>query len=161
MIDFGLLWFIGILVVMNISAVVYTMYTLTYSFKGLQFLEYAYDALRKHDENKEAELISTRDAPLFAGTILAIKNLLFFIMLSTLVNFMVGLFAFFPLLMLTGAWTIMIWMAAISNAFVIVSILPFPKIKHTINAICESYNVLIQSFEHVKEYEETNNDSSE
>ncbi len=161
MIDTGLLWFVVILVIANIWATVYSVRLLIYSMSGLKFLEHVYQILLKNDEAKEVELLTMQDAPIFAQTIISIRNVLYFIFLTICVNFVVGLFALFPVLMLTSGWTIIIWMAAISNAFVLISVRPFSEIKYFINATCESYNVLIQSFEHIKEYEENNNDSAE
>ncbi len=161
MIETGLLWFVGMLVIANIWAAVYSLRLLIYSMNGLKFLEHVYGILLKNEEPREVELLRTQDAPIFAQMIISIRNVLYFIFLTICINFVVGLFALFPMMMLTSGWTIMIWTAAIGNAFVLISIRPFSEIKYIINATCESYNVLIQSFEHIKEYEENNNDSVE
>ena len=150
-----------ILLIVNVISIAITINVLLYNIKGLEFLEYVKGVLSENDETEELETLTKEDIPLLYDSLLGLKGMIYFAFLTIVVNFVVILFVLFPELYVTTAWTVMMWVGAMMNATVILSFSSFAYTKAQINAICEAYNVLLESYKHMEEYEEKNNDSSD
>lgn len=151
----------SLLFIINMAAYVYTVHVFLFGAKGLRFLEYAKGVLLENDDVGEIDKLTKTDIPTVFDYLLSAKNMLYFIMVTMLVNMIMLSAIIFPVLFATNGWTITILAAGISNSFVIISFNAYRKMKMRINATCESYNVLIQSYQFVEECEEKDNDSSE
>lgn len=149
----SLLGFIIAIIVVNIAIMLYLTHVFFYNKKGLIFLNYSKDVIIENNDSEELEKLVKGDIPAYIETLHAIKGMLYFIFITLNINIIMIIFSLLPSLQTTMTWTVLIWTAAASNAFIIISFNSFIQLKRIINATCESYNVLIQSYEHVKEYE--------
>jgi len=153
--------FIAILIIMNIVALIYIIHVLRYIVRGLLFLTYAKGILIKNEELNEVQKITDEDLPLFANFLLGTKGMGYFIIITIFINLITMLFGIWPEVTVTTiTWALITGTVAVLNAFIIVSFNSFTSVKTAINAVCEAYNVLLQSYDHIEEYEENNNDSS-
>jgi hypothetical protein len=135
------------------------VYILLFSVKAVRFLTYAKNVMLENDDVEEAEILTNNDIPILREYLLSVKGMLYFIILTMGVNVTMTSFIIFPELYETSAWFIMKWLAAMTNASIILSFHSWGEIKAHINAICNSYNVIMESYDHIKEYEENGNDS--
>jgi len=153
-----LITFIVILLLANIMTIAYTINIMLYNVKGLRFLTYANDVLLENDDTAESEILITKDTPILQESFEASKGMFYFSTLTLLVDLTILLFAIVPELQATTGWLFISWMAVLTNSFIIIALPSFMGIKLKIDVTCESYNMLIQAYEHIKEYEEDNND---
>jgi len=154
-----LITFIVILLLANIMTIAYMISIMLYNAKGLRFLTYANDVLLENDDTEESEILTTKDIPILQESFQASKGMFYFSTLTLLVDLTILLFAIVPELQATPAWLFISWLATLTNSFIIIIFPSFTKIKLETNVTCESYNMLIQAYEHIEEYEEDNNDS--
>jgi len=155
-----MLGFILLLLLINIISFTYIVHVILYNVKGLHFLEYAKSFLLENEEIDEVKILVNNDIPLFKDYLLASKGMLYFVIITIFINMFIVLFVIFPIMHKPAAWIIITWTAALTNAFIILSFHSYHNIKVKINATCESYNVLMQAYDYIKEYEDDNNDSS-
>lgn len=151
--------FIVILLLANIMTIAYMISIMLYNAKGLRFLTYANDVLSENDDTEESEILTTKDIPILQESFQASKGMFYFSTLTLLVDLTILLFAIVPELQATIEWMFISCLAALANSFIIIAFPSFMNIKLKINVTCESYNMLIQAYEHIEEYEEDNNDS--
>ena len=145
---------------MNAISMGYSIHILFYNKKGLRFLEHVKGVMLENDDVDELAELTEEDIPVLEEQLYATKGMLYLASTTILINSIGTIFAVLPSLQVTTGWTIIMWTMALSNSFVMLSLFSFSKVKAHINATCESYNLILQSYEHIKEYEENNNDSS-
>jgi hypothetical protein len=150
----------ALLIVLNITAYVYTVHVFLFGAKGLKFLKHAESVLLENNDVDEVDKLKA-DVPVIFDYLLSAKSMLYFIMMTMLVNMLMLSAAIFPVLFATTGWNILMLAAGITNSFVLISFRAYRIMKININATCESYNVLIQSYQYISEYEENDNDSPE
>lgn len=155
-----LLWFVASMIVMNIGVIAYLVYIFKYHIRGLNFLIHAEKIISKNDEPEQLEIISNNDIPLYTETMYATKGMIYFVFATFNVNIILFLLSLLHGIETTTLWMILSWVMIGSNAFILISLNSFSKLKISINATCEAYNVLIQSYEYMKEYEDNNDNTN-
>lgn len=153
-------WIIILLSVMNIMVMIYCIHLFRYHVKALKFLRNAVNVITENGELDELEDLTELFIPTYIKTKYATKGMLYFAYVTLMLNVTFFLMATLPSEQSTIIWSILIYPVVGSNAFIIVAFNSFIELKVNVNATCESYDVLIQSYKHVKEYEDNNNDSS-
>jgi len=151
--------FITLLFIIDIFSFAYMAYILSFCVKGVRFLTYANNIMIENNDIREVEILRNSDIPILREYLLSVKGMLYFILVTMTINVSIIFFIIFPELYETIWWSIMKWVAAAANASIILSFHTWGEIKAHINAICNSYNVIIQSYGYIKEYEENDNDS--
>ena len=146
--------FVTLLIIFNIVSFVYVFHVLMYTVKGIHFLDYARNFFLENNEDVEVDCINENDMPAFHDHLLATKGMLYFLIITIMVNLTLMLFALVPELLVTTAGTITKWAAAALNAFNVIALRGFSMVKIDVNATCEGYNVVIQSYDYIEEGEE-------
>ncbi len=130
-----------------------------YYLKGLKFLKHTYSVLKKHGEDSEADTISRIDAPAFKETQTSLKSVIVILIIAVICNISMFRFPLTPELYLTLSYSIMSWVAAIINGYVIISLLAYFPLRTKVDFTCEQYNIFLQSFKYTKEYEDNNDNT--
>ncbi len=154
MINTGLMWFMLLLTTIDILVIVYLIHVLKYNIEGLKFLVYAERVISENDDPEQLEVLTKKDIPLYVETIFAIKIMMYFVFATLNLGIVVFLFSSFPEIQTNILWSVISLIMLASNAFIIITIRTFMYLKISINSTCEAYNLLIQSYEYMKEYED-------
>lgn len=143
---------ITLLLIMNFAALIYIIRVFQNTLRGKDFLNYAKGMLSENDEFIEVGAITNIHLPLFEKFLLGTKTMMYFIVMTILINLITILFGIYPELAVSTAWPFITGVTAILNAFIIISFKLFINAKAIINATCEAYDVLLKSYDYIKEY---------
>lgn len=149
------------LLIMSIVSMVQTFRTLLLNVKALDFLTHVRNVIIEKDDQKELIELEKTDIPILIYYVSGLRSMFYLINLSLFINTVLLMFLFSPVIYGTAIWNIAIWVAAGINSAVIISFRGVAATKQDINTICESYSVLIQSYEFVKEYEGKDDDRAD
>ena len=157
MLSNDLSWFMLSLVVTNIAMVLYLTHIIAYHLESLSFLKYVNEIMVENGDEKESDKLIKNDIPLYVESTLITRGMLYFVISILNLDILLFIIPWFSLFQTTMIWDILIWVSVLSNSFIIITINYFRKLKIYINATCEANNVLIQSYEYLKESEDNNN----
>jgi len=138
-----------------------TFRTLLLNVKGLDFLTHVKSIIIEKDDKKELIELEKTDIPILLQYITELRNTFNLTYLALFINTILLMFLFSPVIYGTTIWNITIWIAAGVNAAIMLSFRGVSATKQDINSICDSYSILIQSYEFVKEYEGKDDDSAD
>lgn len=161
MISSMLIWLAFALLIMSIVSMVRTFRTLLLNVKGLDFLTHVKSIIIEKDDKKELIELEKTDIPILLQYITELRNTFNLTYLALFINTILLMFLFSPVIYGTTIWNITIWIAAGVNAAIMLSFRGVSATKQDINSICDSYSILIQSYEFVKEYEGKDDDSAD
>lgn len=147
-------------ILINIVLIVYSINVFFYNKKGLWFLLYTKDVIIENNDEEELKELTETHIPEYIHLLEITKTTAWIVYMILHVNAVMLILTLFPSMQDTFLWYIMIPVIGTINAFNAVCFRSFAQLKIHINAICESYDVLIKSYEHVKEYE-NNNDNTD
>lgn len=128
--------------------------------RGISYLQSARQIIFENNDKEEFDNIS-KDTSAIIETmpIMYYDTFLGFIVLC--INIITYFFTLVPEAQLLHSWDILIYMASIGSAYIFLHVQAITKLRYTINGICGSYDIILESYKFVKEYEEKDNDSSD
>lgn len=157
--DIGLLIMMTLLLSINVIIMGYMFFVLGYNKKGLEFLEYAKTKIHDNNDDMANRAAVQDDINTFINTIPIMKSRISFLLFILNINVAMLSFAFFPVLLVTDAWSTISFTGAILNACMITMFVAASKTKNKIDATCMSYDVLLTAYKYANE-QEKNNDST-
>ncbi len=145
--DTNLLYIIIGLIVMNVAVIWYARRTFIYTLRGRHFLQHTHTELVELGETQAARDLENLSLPFFnnVSALIRASSQLVFLVIGT--NAVFAMFAIYPELQNTVAWTIMMVMSAISNAFVLMSAQNFHKFRYYTNMNCNHYENLLRALQ--------------
>lgn len=149
--------FILFLVVVNTAIVLYLKNIIAYHLDALSFLKTSAKVMIENDDEPEHNKVIMEDIPVYLETSVITQVMLYFVISILNLDIVLFILSWFSLFQTTIIFDILIWVSVLSNAFIVITINYFRKLKIYINATCEAVNVLIQSYEYLKESEDNNN----
>ncbi len=152
-----MLWFMIFLFGLNVIAIVSLFTLLLYNNKGIKFLVNTKRVIKQNGDAVALAKISNKDFPALIECFNIVKSSFYFTIFTLNINIIVFVFVLYPASMLTEAWGTMIWLAAGTNSFMLITFRSFAKTKELIDATCVRYNALLNTYDFMKE---ENNDSA-
>jgi len=143
------------------SCVCYYMYLILYVKKGIRFLNNTKEIIFQHKDKEEFDKIATIDIPILINLkmVMYCEIFLTFILLS--INMVFYLFTLVPESQSTNVYTFLMYISSIGTAYIFISSWKYFNLQYSVNAICGSYYIILESYKYIKEYEDKDNDSTD
>lgn len=158
--DIGLLIVMIILLCINVITMGYIFFVLDYNKRGIVFLKYVRKQISDNDDDSTNGTAIQRDITIFVNTVALLKSRISLSLFILNVNVAMLSFAFFPVLLVTNAWSTMSVIGAICNAFMFSMFITTSKTKNKIDATCIPYNTLLSAYGYERETEKDNDSTS-
>jgi len=161
MIDDTILWIVISLIGICLLAAGYVTNVLLLNLKGLKFLRDSKLKFIENDDEELAQEVTERAIPLLLYYNDGIRGMFYILFSTSIANFILLMLSTMPWLYGSFIWTFVALAAAALNAYILISFRQWIIIKRNINVICEEYNVMVQSYNFIEEYEGKDNDSTD